>query len=295
MTTINNCSREFIVKTTNRKKRTLTAPKEKPKAKTKVVRERKRSREEPHEIFLTLKAHAAKRDDQTWEEIFDLASKDEFPKNMKYHGGQLCFKYKNHNHELPLGEKDIDILYDAVKKFYQQNIGIFSQKEIEDIKNKIEEYYSSLPKKDLKWNDMAKLGKLKMERMIRKYALNVCSDKDKADSLIAATKMKMYCGNKATEGGFEMEKDELVDVKGIFVDGSGLYRLSECKIPKIVNQEVVHCDIDSVSTSTEAPKNKNIKKSNLVKYLERISNICTSTQGAKEIITTTKRQTKRQR
>ena len=312
MATINS-SRESIPKISNKKRRNAevqssTITKEK-KSKPRVTRERKNKCEEPHQIFLTLKEFAILQGDKTWEEIFSLAAENDLPSNMKFNKNQLSFKYKNQNHELLLEEDDTEKLYNTVKLFYQHHIGIFSPKDIENIESNIGDYYASLPKKDPRWSDLTKSEKLKVENLIKKYAIehfyndnplvldNPPKREEVIESIVNAIKMKMYCG-KNSDGSFELGDDALTKVCGIVQDPrTGLYRLADCKIPKITNNSPTNCESESMSTLVGVSSKKN-KKNNFLKYYEKLSGIIddSSNPGVMEVKTTTaKRQTKRKR
>jgi len=312
MATINS-SRESIPKISNKKRRSAevqqpTIIKEK-KSKPRVTRERKNKCGEPHQIFLTLKEFAISQGDKIWEEIFALAAENDLPSNMKFNKNQLSFKYKNQNHELLLEEDDTEKLYNTVKLFYQHHIGIFSPKDIENIEANIGDYYASLPKKDPRWSDLTKSEKLKVENLIKKYAIehyyndeplvldNPPKREEVIESIINAIKMKMYCG-KNSDGSFELGDEVLTKVCGIVQDPrTGLYRLADCKIPKIANNSPTNCESESMSTSTGA-SSKKTKKNNFLKYYEKLLSIIddSSNPGVMEVKTTTaKRQTKRKR
>lgn len=296
MSIITNCSREFIVKSTSKKTRNANKNvcKQRQGVRT-IQRERKIARDEPYEIFEKLKKHAEEKADPIWEEVFDQASKDFFPKNIKYTNEILSFRYKNMNHELILDpDEDIEKLYSDVKVFIQQNIGIYSAQDISNIQNSIDEYYSSLQKKEPRWSDLTKSEKIKVETMIKKYAEETCEkdNKEQQESLINAIKMKMYCG-KNSEGTFTIENDKLTSVGGIIFDEEKkLYRLADCKITKIINTNSSFSDDESCSTAVP-DTSKKIKKSNFLKYIEKLSMISGSDSQVKLRMTTDKRQTKR--
>lgn len=269
----------------------------KPKKAKAASRNKKIGKDILHQVFAELEKHAVTKNDRTWQEIFELASRGEFPRNMKYNKNLLIFKYRNQNHELYMCEDDMETLYIAVKGFFQQNIGIFSIEEIKEVRESLREYLSGISKKEPKWSDLTKSEKMKAENMIMTYSRETCKTDEEIDALANAIKMKMYCG-ACSAGTFEVQDGRLVGVGGIAIDKNGLAYLEECKItPKVQNTRINDnkSDITSVTNVTTSKKKPKKCNMNVIKIFNRLLAIYDGVGGVKSKLVLMKRQVKRRR